>query len=191
MKIGLYPGSFNPFHNGHLAIAKQILHTTDLDQVWITVSPQNPLKVDEVLLADQDRLKMVEVGLRNEESIITSDFEFKLPKPSYTWRTLQEIRKQYPNYEFSLIIGADNLANFHLWKDYQAILDSTLVFVYPRENTIIDSEINHPNIQRVEMPLLDISATQIRKVVADGNSIDNWVPEEVKDIIEKRGYYRT
>lgn len=190
MKIGLFFGSFNPIHTGHLIIAQIMATQTDLQQVWFVVSPQNPFKKSKSLLHDFDRLDMVEKAIANNPLLRVTDIEFHMPKPSYTIDSLVRIQEKYPQHEFKLIMGEDNLAQFSNWKNYEKILEYTGVYVYSRPNSEKHSFDNHPSIQFIKAPLLDISATYIRESIKNGGSIKYLVPEEVEVEITRKKYYQ-
>ena len=164
MKIGIYGGSFNPIHYGHLGLVKWIINHTDLDQIWLMVSPNNPLKDKSILADENDRLKNVKLALslENDERLVASDFQFNLPKPNYTSDTLRLLSEQYPEHEFTLIIGEDNLSIFNKWKDYEYLLSNFRIFVYPRPNT---GEYDLPAGKDITIfkgaPQFDISSTQM------------------------------
>jgi nicotinate-nucleotide adenylyltransferase len=190
MNIGLYFGSFNPIHHGHLIIANHILNNAPLDQVWFVVSPQNPLKPAAGLLNEYHRLYLVQLAVENEPKLRASDIEFRLPRPSYTVDTLAYLQEKYPQHQFSLIMGSDSFQNIARWKNYEYILQHYPVYVYRRPGF----EINNPPpakcIMEVQAPLLEISATHIRKSIREGKSIRFLVPEKVLEEIERNGYYR-
>jgi nicotinate-nucleotide adenylyltransferase len=176
MKIGIYGGSFNPIHFGHIGLAKWVTEHTDLDQVWLMVSPNNPLKDKTILADEQERLDAAKEAIRREndeakDKIIVSDFEFHLPRPTYTANTLRALAKAYPEHEFTLIIGEDNLNIFNKWREYQYILDTYRIFVYPRRNIISQTSQQHEDILRkannvkllADAPYFDISSTELRK----------------------------
>ena len=176
MKIGIYGGSFNPIHFGHIGLAKWVTEHTDLDQVWLMVSPNNPLKDTSILADEQVRLIEARKAIANIQSpiakqIVVSDFEFHLPRPNYTANTLRELQKQYPQHEFTLIIGEDNINIFNKWREYQYILDTYRIFVYPRRNIISQTSQQHEDILRkannvkllADAPYFDISSTELRK----------------------------
>jgi nicotinate-nucleotide adenylyltransferase len=176
MKIGIYGGSFNPIHFGHIGLAKWVTEHTDLDQVWLMVSPNNPLKDKAILADEQERLDAAKEAIRREsdeakDKIIVSDFEFHLPRPTYTANTLRALAKAYPEHEFTLIIGEDNLNIFNKWREYQYILDTYRIFVYPRRNIISQTSQQHEDILRkannvkllADAPYFDISSTELRK----------------------------
>ncbi|MEI7424050.1 MAG: nicotinate (nicotinamide) nucleotide adenylyltransferase [Prolixibacteraceae bacterium] len=190
MKIAVYSGSFNPIHNGHIAIARAAL-SEGYDEVWMLVSPQNPHKTEEELLPFEERMKMVQLCLANEKRIKVSDCENKLPRPSYTIHTLEYLREQYPQHQFRLLIGSDNLQKFQLWKDYQKIIDSFGLIVYPRASGTSLPLANQPNIQLIKAPLLNISSTEIKKLLSENHSIHGLVSTEVeKYLLQKIKFNR-
>lgn len=188
MKIGLYFGSFNPIHLGHLVIANVMQDRTDLDEVWFVVSPQNPLKKQSALLHEFDRLKMVELAIADHFYFRATDVEFRMPRPSYTVDTLAFLSDKYPQHQFKLIVGGDNLTHFHKWKNHEVILEQYGLYVYPRPGEKKLPE--HPNIQYVEAPLMDISATYIRDSVNQGHSVKYLLPEAVEDYIRDKKLYQ-
>lgn len=162
MNIGLFGGSFNPIHNGHVRLAKSLLQEAALDEVWFLVSPQNPFKQDQQLLDDDKRLQLVRLALKEEPQLMASDFEFHLPKPSYTWNTLQALEQEYPERKFTLLIGGDNWEAFDKWYRYEDILKRYPIIVYPREGSKVSGvKFQGSDIQIVETPLINISSTQI------------------------------
>jgi nicotinate-nucleotide adenylyltransferase len=171
MKIGLFGGSFNPIHVGHIALAKAALDRCGLDEVWLMVSPQNPLKQDQRLLDDQLRLEMAEKALEGVEGVKACGYEFQLPKPSYTWYTLQALTKDYPDSRFTLLIGGDNWAHFERWYHWD-------IAVYPREGYA----------GTFDAPLVNVSSTEIREKVKQGQSIQGLVPDSIVPLVEK--YYK-
>lgn len=189
MKIGLFFGSFNPIHVGHLIIANVMAETTDLDKVWFVVSPQNPFKKKNQLIHEFDRLDMVRAAIHENFKLDVTDIEFNMPRPSYTVDTLAFLSEKHPEKEFSLIIGGDNLRSFPKWKNHEVILENYSMYVYPRPNAKPSPILEHPNVTQVEAPLLDISATFIRKCVAHGQSITYMVHPAVEEIIHSRKYY--
>jgi len=182
MKIAIYSGSFNPVHNGHLAVAKAALNEGS-DEVWLLVSPQNPHKTTEELWPFGDRLKMVELAIANQPKMRANDCENNLPRPSYTINTLEYLQQTYPHHQFRLLIGGDNLLKFHLWKDYRRILDLFGLIVYPRSTTSSHEYDNHPNVTHIQAPLLDISSSEIRKRVSAHLTIQGLVSSEVEKYI--------
>lgn len=191
MKVGLFFGSFNPVHTGHLLIANYFIQFGGLDKIWFMVSPQNPFKVNDNLLDENIRLQLLKLAINGDERFGASDFEFNLPRPSYTVNTLSELRAQYPGDVFIPIIGGDNLQSFHLWKEYQTILDHHEVYVYRRagyhENPLLA---NHSKIKIFEVPLLNISSTYIREMLQAGKSVKYLVPEKVDQYIQEKGLYK-
>ena len=189
MKIGLYFGSFNPVHNGHLIIANYIINYTAIKQVWMVVSPQNPLKLSNSLLNEYDRHHLIQSALEGESKIKASTIEFKLPKPSYTIDTLTYLKEKFPQHEFSIIMGSDSLQNLPRWKNYQLIIERYSLYIYERKGFPIKKELR-ANIQILNAPQLDISSTLLRKMIKDGKTIRYLVPDIVKEEIEKNGYYK-
>ena len=189
--IGLFGGSFNPIHNGHLALARLLREKAQLDEVWLMVSPQNPLKQQADLLGDEERLAMAKAAVKDMPGIVVSDYEMHLPRPSYTWNTLQALSSDYPDREFVLMIGGDNWASFDQWYRHEDILKSYRVVVYPRRETMEAalSGIDGRQVSLVEAELIDISSTDIRRRIREGRSIRQLVPRAVADIIKRNGYY--
>lgn len=190
MKIGLFFGSFNPIHIGHLIIANIMAETTDLNKVWLVVSPQNPFKPSKGLLREFDRFDMARAAVYDDFKIEASDVEFHLPRPSYTIHTLVYLREKHPDKEFKVIIGEDNLVNFVKWKNHERILEDYGLYVYPRPNAHPSELKNHPNVRFVDAPMMDISATFIRTCIRNRQSVRYLVPQPVEEIIVSRGYYR-
>lgn len=189
MKVGLFFGSFNPIHTGHMIIASVIYESTDLDRVWFIVSPQNPFKKNKNLLSEHDRLDMVREAIHDDYHFHASNVEFDMPKPSYTIDTLTYLSEQHPETEFSLIIGEDNLASFPKWKNADQILENYRLLVYPRPNSEKSDLSTQPNVLKVEAPEVDISATLIRKMIREKRSIKYLVPDGVLELIDGRGYF--
>ena len=191
MNIGLFGGSFNPIHNGHVRLAKSLLQEAALDEVWFLVSPQNPFKQDQQLLDDDKRLQLVRLALKEEPQLMASDFEFHLPKPSYTWNTLQALEQEYPERKFTLLIGGDNWEAFDKWYRYEDILKRYPIIVYPREGSKVSgAKFQGSEIQIVETPLINISSTQIRQRLHEGKSVRGLVNTEVAMVIEQEHLYR-
>ena len=191
MNIGLFGGSFNPIHNGHVRLAKSLLQEAALDEVWFLVSPQNPFKQDQQLLDDDKRLQLVRLALKEEPQLMASDFEFHLPKPSYTWNTLQALEQEYPGKKFTLLIGGDNWEAFDKWYRYEDILKRYPIIVYPREGSKVSGvKFQGSDIQIVETPLINISSTQIRQRLHEGKSVRGLVNTEVAMVIEQEHLYR-
>ncbi len=189
MKIGLFFGSFNPIHVGHLIIANTMATTTDLEQVWLIVSPQNPFKKNKSLLHEFDRYDMVQRAIGDNPKLKVSDIEFSMPRPSYTIDTLTKIQEKYPQHSFRLIIGEDNLAQFKNWKNYEQILEQYGLMVYPRPNAAPHEFATHPAVSFIQAPLLDISATFIRDCIKNKRSIKYMVVESVEGMIYHKGFY--
>ncbi|RSK51170.1 nicotinate (nicotinamide) nucleotide adenylyltransferase [Hymenobacter rigui] len=189
-KVGLLFGSFNPIHTGHLILAHFMATHTDLDEVWLVVSPQSPFKVGQELLGETERLDLVERAIAGNNRLRALDVEFVMPKPSYTIDTLDELRRQYPAHQFVLLMGEDNLPGLPRWKQADRILAENEIYVYPRPG-VDATEVNaHPGVRVVEAPLLDISATFIRECVREGKSIRYLVPEAVEHQIAAAGYWQ-
>jgi nicotinate-nucleotide adenylyltransferase len=190
MKIGLFFGSFNPIHIGHLVIANSVIEMDYADQVWFVVSPQNPFKKIEGLLNENDRLRLVELAIMDNPNFKINDIEFHLEKPNYTYVTLQKLREEHPNHQFDLIMGADNIADFTNWHNYEEILENHRILVYPRPYAAKTDMIYHPKVQLVEAPLFEISATYIREAIKKNKSVKYLLQEEVEKYIKfKRLYY--
>lgn len=191
MKIGLYFGSFNPIHHGHLLIASYILQHTDLQQVWFVVSPQNPLKPAASLLNEYHRLYLVQLAIEGENNFKASDIEFKLPKPSFTVDTLTYLQEKYPSNAFAVIMGSDSFQNLPKWKNYSWLLQHYPIYVYKRpEHTDLPVYSGAKAIHILDAPLLPISSTQIRKDIKAGRSIRYFLPENVRAEIERNNYYQ-
>lgn len=188
MKIGLFFGSFNPVHHGHLIIANHIAMTTDLHEVWFVVSPQNPFKKAGALLNENHRLHLLQLAIEGEKKLRASNIEFKLPRPSYTINTLTYLKEKYPPYSFSLIMGSDGFQNLDKWKNADVIIRDYPIIIYKRAGFLIPD--NHPaSITVSDAPLLEISSTHIRYLIKKGLSIKYLVPDIVKEEIGNRGYY--
>ncbi|UOQ72525.1 nicotinate (nicotinamide) nucleotide adenylyltransferase [Hymenobacter cellulosilyticus] len=189
-KIGLLFGSFNPIHTGHLILAHFMATHTDLDAVWLVVSPQSPFKVGQEMLGEQERFDMVSLAIQHNDRLRALDIEFAMPKPSYTIDTLDELHRRYPDHSFVLLMGEDNLPGLPRWKQADRILAEYAVYVYPRPGVDATDVNAHPGVQVVEAPLLDISATFIRDCVHTGKSIRYLVPEAVEAQILEKGFWR-
>lgn len=190
MKVGLFFGSFNPIHVGHLIIAQAILDKADVREVWFVVSPHNPLKSSKSLLHEFDRMDMVELAIEENEYFKACDVEFHLPRPSYTVHTLAHLQEKHPGHQFRLIIGEDNLSIFPKWKNSRIILENYGLLVYPRPGSKTSELRSHPKVEVIDAPLLDISATYIRKCIKNGHSIRYLVPARTETFILDRKLYR-
>jgi nicotinate-nucleotide adenylyltransferase len=189
MKIGLFFGSFNPVHVGHLIIGNFMATQTDLEQVWFVVSPQNPLKPKNSLARDRDRLNMVQLAIGDNPLLRVSDIEFKLPKPSYTVDTLAHLTEKYPQHTFTLIMGGDNLGTLNKWKNYEILLRDYDIYVYKRPSYELGEFATHPRIRLFDAPLMEISATYIRSCMASGKSIQYLVPDAVEQYLSEAKIY--
>ena len=189
IKTGIYGGTFNPIHFGHIRLAKLLLEKAQLDEVWFMVTPQNPFKVNQELVWDRYRYEMVEGALRRYKRLIASDFEFGLPKPSFTWNTLEALSKKYPDREFTVLIGGDNWEKIRLWHRHEDILANYHVMVYPREGSSFDMNSLPPSVQVVDTPLIPISSTKVRQRLAQGKSVTRMVPKAAISFIESHGLY--
>jgi nicotinate-nucleotide adenylyltransferase len=190
-QIGLFFGSFNPIHTGHLIIAEFMATRTGLDQVWFIVSPHNPLKNRNTLAKDQSRLQMVRLAIEDNPHLKASNIEFSLPKPSYTVDTMAYLHEKYPQHQFSLIMGSDNLASIDKWKNYKLLLKRYPIHVYNRKDwPVSDSLRNEAKIQTYDLPLLDISSTFIRQSIMEGKSIRYMVPDNVFEFLQGSTLYR-
>ena len=182
MKIGIYGGSFNPIHRGHIALARQMLRKAHLDEVWFLVSPLNPFKQASTdLLDDQTRLLLTRQALADEPRLVASDYEFHLPRPSYSWDTLQALSRDYPEHEFVLVIGADNWLAFDRWYHAEDILDSYPIVIYPREGCPIDAATLPPTVQLVKTRLYNVSSTDIRRRIREGRPVRRLLPPAIHD----------
>ena len=204
MKIGLYFGTFNPIHVGHLVIANYMADFTELDQVWMVVSPHNPLKEKATLLTDMHRLALVKVAIEDNSKLRASDIEFSLPKPSYTSTTLAYLKEKYPENEFALIMGEDNLRTLHKWKNYETILKNHTIYVYPRvlttqeeaEISDINSKVGNDFSQNANViycedaPVMKVSATFVRNAIKDGKDVRYLLTEPVHKYIEEMHFYK-
>lgn len=188
-KVGLFFGSFNPVHIGHLIIANYMAHFTDLEEVWFVVSPQNPFKEKKSLGNMYDRLEMVNLAIENSDRLRASDIEFHLPQPSYTIDTLVHLSEKYPNNEFVLIMGEDNLAGLHKWKNADILLRDYKIIVYPRPGYDGGDLKQHPSVTLTDTPVMELSSTFLRKAIKDGKNIQFFTPEKVLEFMDKKGLY--
>jgi nicotinate-nucleotide adenylyltransferase len=191
-KIGLYFGTFNPIHIGHLAIANYMAEFSDLDELWMVVTPHNPHKKKNSLLDNHHRYEMVYRATQSYPKLKPNDVEFKLPQPNYTVHTLAYLQEKHPQNQFHLIMGEDNLKSFHKWKNYEVILENHNIYVYPRiAEGIAESQFtDHPKIHRIDAPIMEISSTFIRKAIADHKNIRPLLPENVWEYIDEMNFYR-
>lgn len=189
-KIGLYFGSFNPIHVGHLIIANYLVEFSDLDEIWFVVSPHNPLKKKSSLLADYHRLALVRIAIEDNPKFKASDIEFKLSQPSYTAVTLEYLHEKYPSFQFALIMGADSLESLHKWKNYEAILNYYQIYVYPRPNIGETQFDNHPMIHKVNAPLVEISSSFIREAISHGKNVSYFLTSPVLKYLEEMNFYK-
>jgi len=190
LRTGVFGGSFNPVHNGHLALAKGLLGASLVDEVWFVVSPQNPLKPNSSLLDDNLRLEMVRLAVEYEPRITASDFEFSLPRPSYMWHTLCEMSRRWPQRDFRLVIGADNWLCFDRWLAYKEILSHYGVIIYPRPGSPVDAVSLPANVRMADLPLSGVSSTLVRRLVRRGEPVEALVPPAVASFISRNGLYR-
>lgn len=192
MKIGLYFGTFNPIHIGHVIIANHIAEHSDLDQIWLVVTPHNPHKQKTTLLDDYQRFHMVTLATEDFTKIKPSDIEFKLPQPNYTVHTLAHLGEKFPQHEFSLIMGEDNLNSLHKWKNYEVILANHNIYVYPRLNAgEIDGQfVNHPKIHRIGAPVIELSSTFIRESIRNKKNVVPMLPQKVWEYIDSSAFYK-
>ncbi|WP_392437383.1 nicotinate (nicotinamide) nucleotide adenylyltransferase [Cruoricaptor ignavus] len=192
-KTGLFFGSFNPIHIGHLILANYILENSDMQELWFVVSPQNPFKEKKSLLNDVTRLDMVERALRNYEKMRVSNVEFSLPKPSYTIDTLTYLKEKFPSHSFALIMGEDNLAGLPKWKNAELLVKNYQIIVYPRyfeKSETLESYEEHENITLIDAPIIELSATQIRQMIKEGKNVRPMLPPEVFDYIDGSSLYK-
>lgn len=191
-KAGLFFGSFNPVHIGHLVIAEYMVEFTPLDQIWFVVSPRNPLKEKETLLNETHRITMVRLAIEYDNRFKASSIEFKLPRPSYTITTLAHLNEKHPDIDFSLIVGQDNIATLHKWKNYEQILKNYKLYVYPRvySNPEPIALASHPSVVITEAPIVELSSTLIRKAISEGKTIKHMVPPQVGDYIKEMHFYK-
>ncbi|MCP2039215.1 nicotinate (nicotinamide) nucleotide adenylyltransferase [Chryseobacterium sp. HSC-36S06] len=192
-KIGLFFGSFNPIHIGHLILANYILENSDMDELWFVVSPQNPFKDKKSLLKDHNRLDMVQLAIKNYPNMRASSVEFSLPKPSYTIDTLTYLHEKYPDYSFALIMGEDNLNGLAKWKNSENLIANHQIIVYPRafEGEKKDHEyLQHENISLIQAPVIEISATEIRNMIKAGKNVRPMLPAEVFEYLDGSAFYK-
>lgn len=190
LKVGLYFGSYNPIHIGHMAIANYMVEYADIDQLWFVVSPHNPLKQKASLLDDYQRLELVNRAIDDDDRFRASNIEFKLPKPSYTVDTLAYLQDKYPKYDFKILMGSDNLKSIHKWKNYESILENHSLIVYPRPGFDVSGLKIHKNISIAQgAPLMEISASFIRKAIREGKDVRYFLPKKVWQYIDEMHFY--
>jgi len=199
-KIGLFFGSFNPIHVGHLLIANHMVEQTDLQEIWFVVSPHNPHKKKASLLDDYHRLAIVKEAIDDNPKFKASDVEFVLPQPSYTVETLAHLKEKYPTHQFSLLMGEDNLRSFHKWKNYEVILKNNPIFIYPRVLTIQEREaakpleqnelLKHPNMTLTDAPVMKVSSSRIRRLIKEGKSVKYLLTEPAHQYVEEMNFYK-
>ena len=190
LRTGIFGGSFNPVHNGHVTLAARLLKAARLDEVWLMVTPQNPWKRQEELLDDDTRLALARMAVEDVPGLVASDYEMHLPKPSYTWTTLQALSHDYPDRLFTLLIGGDNWERFNEWYEHDKILTNYDIAIYPRRGSTVSREGLPPGIRLLRTPLIDISSTEIRGRIAQGLPIDHLVPPKVARAISRLGLYQ-
>ncbi len=192
MKVGLFFGTFNPIHVGHLTIANHLAENSDLDQVWFVVTPHSPFKKKNSLLDNNQRLEMVYRATKEYDKLKPSDIEFGLPQPNYTINTLVHLEEKFPNHEFCLIMGEDNLKSFHKWKNYQMILETHNIYVYPRisEGKVETQFDEHPKIHHVDSPIMELSSTFIRKSIKNSKNVRPMLPENVWEYLDEMNFYK-
>ncbi len=191
-QIGLYFGTFNPIHVGHLTIANHLAEHSNLDQVWFVVTPHSPFKKKSSLLDNNHRLEMVFRATKEYTKLRPSDIEFRLPQPNYTINTLTYLQEKFPDHEFALIMGEDNLKSFHKWKNYELILKNHHIYVYPRisEGVIEHQFKEHPKVHKVDAPIMELSSTFIRKSIKSGKNIRPMLPEHVWEYVDEMNFYK-
>jgi nicotinate-nucleotide adenylyltransferase len=189
MNVGLFFGSFNPIHTGHLIIANWVLNETDIDKIWLVISPQNPFKSDQDLLSEVHRLMLVKEAILGDDRMAASDVEFELPKPSYTFRTLSLLREKYPANTFSIVLGSDSFQDLAKWKNFESIVSNHKIVIFKRPGTDVKNKID-AQIEILNAPLLDISSTKIRELIKNKKSIRYLVPDKVREEIETKQYYK-
>lgn len=190
MLTGLYFGSFNPIHMGHMAIANYMVEYGGLDELWFVVSPHNPLKQKSSLLPDYQRLEMVNRALGDYPRFKASNIEFQLPQPSYTIDTLAYLDEKYPNRQFALIIGEDNLESLHKWKNYELLLEKRQLLVYPRPNCVPGQFHTHKNVRFIDAPLIEISSSFIRQSIKKGKDVRFFMPDKVWEYVDEMNFYK-
>ena len=191
-KIGLFFGSFNPIHIGHLVIANHLVEYSDLDQVWFVITPHSPFKKKRSLLADHHRYQMVDRAVESYPNLRASDIEFKLPQPNYNINTMVYLQEKYPEHQFALIMGEDNLKSFHKWKNYDVLIAEHDIYVYPRisSGSIQTQFHEHPKVKHIDAPVMEISSTAIRKSIKEGKEVRPLLPEAVWVYLDEMNFYK-
>lgn len=189
MNIGIFGGSFNPIHNGHILLAKQLLELARLDEIWFMVSPQNPLKKQSDLLDDNMRMTLVTAALKETPRLVACDYELTLPRPSYSWNTMRSLSRTFPQHVFTIIIGGDNWQCFPQWRNHEELIADYAIAVYPRNGSTIDKSTLPPGVRLYDTRLIDVSSTQIRRMIREGLSVDDLVPSVVAKIIADEKLY--
>lgn len=191
-RVGLFFGSFNPIHIGHLIIGNHLVEHSDLDQVWFVVTPQSPFKTKKTLLDNHQRYELAYLATEDFDNLQVSNIEFNLPQPNYTIDTLTHLSEKYEAIAFSIIMGEDNLKSFHKWKNYEAILSDYQIYTYPRisDGMIPEQFRNHPKVIQIDAPIIEISSTMIRKGIADGKNVKPLLPVKVWNYIDEMNFYR-
>lgn len=190
MLTGLYFGSFNPIHNGHLMLANYLVEYGGIGELWFVISPQNPFKEKKSLLPDYQRLELVHRAVDDFKKFRACDVEFSLPKPSYTIDTLTYLKEKYPNKEFCLIIGSDNVERFPRWKNAQQIIDNYHILIFPRKDCPVGDFANYPNVHIVDAPLIEVSSTFIRESIANGKDVRFYMPPKVWEYVDDMNFYK-
>ncbi len=192
MKIGLFFGTFNPIHVGHLTIANHLAEHSELDQVWFVVTPHSPFKKKNTLLDDHQRLEMVYLATKDYPKLKPSDIEFNLTQPNYTINTLVHLEEKFPEHEFALIMGEDNLKSFHKWKNFEIILKRFFIYVYPRisNGTVNHTFKDHPKVVPVASPIMELSSTFIRSAIKTGKNVKPMLPENVWQYLDEMNFYK-
>ena len=188
-KVGIYSGSFNPIHHGHVMLANYLVEFSDLDELWFVVSPQNPLKQRDDLLDDAERLKMVQLAVGDDPRFRVSDVEMHLSRPSYTINTLTYLSEQYPDCQFVFICGMDSLQNFPHWREWQKIIDNYELLVFPRKGYDGGELVIHPHVTVLETPVIEVSSTFIRECLKAGKDVRHFMPEKAYEFLVEKGYY--
>lgn len=190
IKTAFFSGTFNPVHTGHLILANYLCEYEGFDEIWLSVSPQNPLREKLSSNNDRQRIEMLNIAVNGNSKIRTTDIEFTLPRPSYTILTLEALRKKYPERIFTLIIGADNWLSFNRWKDYNKIIEEYPIYIYPRRGYDIDKRSLPANVKLCHAPIIEISSTQIRQGISEGKNMNYFIPRPVYDYIINHGLYK-